>query len=218
MRGVSLAILVIGCAAGAPAAGRGPAPAAGAAGHACEMHVWADAHVTSDISGIFPGGVLASLETGPYREAMKRGKTNVLKLVVTPELLLEGLKESRIGRRLGIAPDRFILEPDKATQRAFRKSPTSPAEGCRYGFSFNIVQFQKSTVYGRRLVIFYNIIDRTTSPKPRNMQWYNSEKLSAFDPKADDREIAAVLRDGVRRVVDDIVAKRFPEPGAATGR
>jgi hypothetical protein len=165
-----------------------------------------------------PRGALAALETGPCREAMKRGKTNVLKLVVTPELLLEALKESQIGPRLGIAPDRFILEPDPETQRAFRKSPTSPAEGCRYGFTFQIVQFQKSTVYGRRLVLYYNITDRTTSPKPRNMHWYNSEKLSAFDPKADDRQIAAVLRDGVRRVIDDIVAKRFPEPAMAAGR
>jgi len=176
----------------------------------CEMHVWAKPLVMNDITGIFPGGAAAAIETGPYKEKLKRGNTTVTQSLLTPTLLMEALKQSSIGPRLGVPPDKFILEPDPANYKAFIKSPAAEGEGCRYGFAFQVIEFQKSTFNGKRLVLFYNITDRTARPKPRNTHWYNSEDLKAFNPQASDTEIAAVLQDGVRRVVDDIVAKKLP--------
>jgi len=196
-----------------PAAALAQEPVAGQASTlppGCEMHVWASPYIDNDITGIFPGGALAAAETAGYKEKLKRGNSTVTQTLLTPDLLMAALKESDIGARLGIAPDKFILEPDPGTQRAFVKSPASDAEGCRYGFTFQIIKFQKSTVYGKRLVLFYNITDRTKRPKPRNMHWYNSEDLKGFDPTASNEVISVVLKDGLRRVINDIVAKKLP--------
>ncbi|MDH7971251.1 hypothetical protein QH494_03585 [Sphingomonas sp. AR_OL41] len=176
----------------------------------CEMHVWASPYIQNDITGIFPGGALAAVETQGYRNKLKRGKSTVTQTLLTNELLMKALRESTIGQRLNIPADKFILENDPNAQQAFIKSSANEAEGCRYGFAFQIVKFEKSTVYGKQLTLFYNITDRTVRPKPRNIHWYNSEGLKNFDPTASDEQISAVLEDGLRRVIDAIVAKKLP--------
>lgn len=195
-----------------PAATQTPPVAAttASADRGCELHVWAKPYIDVDITGIFPDGALATAETAPYKEKLRRGNSNIIKDLLTPGLLLAAIKESNIGPRLNIAPDKFILESDPTTYRAFAKSPTSSDEPCRYGFTFQMVKFQKSAVYGREIIVFYNITDRTVRPKPRNMHSYNGEKISTFDPTASDDQIASVLKGGLQRAIDDIVAKKFP--------
>jgi hypothetical protein len=170
----------------------------------CEMHVWTTNIIKNDVSTLLFGG--DQLE----KKRLERGDTTVTQTLFTPELQLEALKESTIGQRLRIPPARFILESDPKTQRAFAKSPIADGEGCRYGFTFQVIQFQNSTVYGKRLELFYNITDRTKGAKPKNMHWYNGESLKGFDPQADDEAISAALKDGLRRVIDDIVRKKLP--------
>ncbi|NIJ18972.1 hypothetical protein FHS95_000641 [Sphingomonas naasensis] len=170
----------------------------------CEMHVWPTDVIKNDVSMVLFGG--DELE----KKKLKRGDSTVTQTLLTPELQLQALRESSIGERLNIAADRFILEPDPQTQRAFTKSPVTAGEGCRYGFTFQMIQFENSTLYGKELTLFYNITDRTRGAKPRNMHWYNSEKIKAFDPQADDEAASAVLKDGLRRVIDDVVRKKLP--------
>jgi len=49
-------------AAAPPATASAPAPAA-----PCEMHVWADAYVDAEVSGFFPGGLLAASKPAATR-------------------------------------------------------------------------------------------------------------------------------------------------------
>jgi hypothetical protein len=187
-----------------------PAAAQEAPKQDCTLHVWTTNSIKNDISGLFPLSLSDHVETRPYREKLDRGKTTVTQTLLTPELQLEALKSSSIGSRLGITPDRFIVEPDPDTQRSFTKSQVSPNEACRYGFVFQGIEFQKSVVYGKRILLAYKITDRSRAGKPRNMRWYNSEDLKGFDPQADDKTISTVLQDGLRRVIDDIVKKKLP--------
>ncbi len=182
-----------------------PAPAP----QSCALHVWGSPYINNQISGIFPGGALAEAETRAYREKMKRGDTTVTHALINNELLMRALKDSTIGKRLNIAPDKFILETDPEAQRVFRKSPISPTEGCRYAFTFQMVEFGKSTVYGREITLYYVFSDRTKGAKARSFNWYNSENLREFDPTLSDEALSVIFQDGVRRVIDDIVAKKL---------
>lgn len=175
----------------------------------CSLHVWASPYIDNQISGIFPGGALAQAETASYRAKMKRGDTTVTHALITNELLMRALKESTLGKRLNIAPDKFILETDPAAQKAFRKTPVGANEGCRYAFTFQIVQFGKSTVYGREITLFYVFSDRNKGPKARTFNAYNSENLREFDPTLNDEALSVIFQDGVRRVIDDIVVKKL---------
>lgn len=203
------AAAIVALSGATPKAARAVLPAAAAD---CEMHVWAKPLIKNDITGIIPGGALAAAETQPYRDRLQRGNSTVTQTLLTDDLLMRALKDSTIGTRFGIAPDQFILEPDNATQPAFVKSPRVEGEGCRYGFTFQMIIFQKSAVYGKQLVLYYNITDRNVGTKPRNVHWYNSENLRNFNPHGTDAEISAVLQDGVTRVINDIIAKKFPLP------
>lgn len=186
-----------------------PAATGNPATTSCTLHVWAQPYVDNSISGIFPGGVAAELENGPYREKLKRGDTSVTKLLLTPELLLEAVKESQLGPRLRVSLDSFVLERDNKTQKLFYRTKRTASDRCSYGLDFNIIQFQKSLVYGRRLIIVPRFFNASVPGKPHVSVWSNVQKLSEFDPRADDKQIAAVLKDGVRRALDDVASKKF---------
>lgn len=193
----------------AVASAQTPQVQAATAPRVCKMHVWASPHIQNDISGIFPGGALGAAETKGYRDKLKRGGTTVTHTLVTNDLLMRALKESNLGTRLNVPLDNFVLETDPEAQRSFRKTLPTDAEGCRYAFTIQIVQFEKSAVYGRQLTLFYAFTDRTARPKPRTFNGYNSEGLKGFDPTLSDEQISVILKDGVRRIVDDIVAKKL---------
>jgi len=192
-----------------PAAAGTPQEQVASAPQSCALHVWASPYIDNQISGIFPGGALAQAETQSYRDKLKRGDTTVTHQLITNDLLMRALKESAIGTRLNIAPDKFILETDPAAQKAFRKTPVGANEGCRYAFTFQIVQFGKSTVYGRQITVFYVFSDRNKGPKARTFNSYKSANLREFDPTLTDEALSAIFQDGVRRVIDDIVVRKL---------
>ena len=170
----------------------------------CELYVWAEPLVENDISMISAG-----LLHGSFDKKMKRGDKTVTETLFKGGLLVDALKASAFMKKFNVSPDKVFLKELNNLEiwNEFLKTPTTNETKCRFAFSFSSMRFEKNIVRGTRLTMSYTIIDRTTKPKRKIYNWFNGENIEGFDPGANEDQVASVLQDSVRRIIDDVISK-----------